>query len=458
MVNEATPNYSKRKQAAIDVLSEEFKKHNHINPELYSMFNVKRGLRNADGTGVLSGLTLICNVHGYVVDEGEKTPQDGQLIYRGYHIQDLVNDCMQNQRFGFEEIVYLLLFGTLPSQEELEYFKTVLALYRELPNGFVEDVILDMPSKNIMNKMQSAVLAMYTYDNYADSTSIEQELRKAIDVIAKMPTIMISAYHSKRKSFDGQSLVLHPIKPEESVAQSILSTLRYDRKYTPEEAHLLDIMLMLHAEHGGGNNSTFTCRCLTSSGTDAYSAYAGAIGALKGPKHGGANIRVMQMLGAIEEGVRDWNDDDEIRSFLIKLMDKQAGDRSGLIYGMGHAVYTKSDPRAVLLKKYAMKLAKGTEYESEFKLLNRVEEITPLVFAEKKGDGKMMCANVDLYSGLVYKMLGIPEELYTPLFATARIAGWAAHRMEELLTGGRIIRPAYKSVTSPLPYVSMKDR
>lgn len=452
------PNYSKRKQAAIDILGKEFQKHNYIDPKLYRLFDVKRGLRNADGTGVLSGLTLICNVHGYVVDEGEKMPQDGQLIYRGYPIQDLVNNCMQEQRFGFEEIVYLLLFGALPSKEELEYFQTVLSLYRELPNGFVEDVMLDMPSKNIMNKMQSAVLAMYTYDNFADSTSIEQELRKAIDVIAKMPTIMVSAYHSKCKSFDGKSLVLHPIRPEEGVAQSILSTLRYDRKYTPEEAHLLDVMLMLHAEHGGGNNSTFTCRCLTSSGTDAYSAYAGAIGALKGPKHGGANIRVMQMLSAIEEGVKDWKDDDEVRSFLVKLMEKQAGDRSGLIYGMGHAVYTKSDPRAVILKKYAMKLAKGTEYEAEFELLNSVERITPSVFSARKGDAKMMCANVDLYSGLVYKMLGIPKDLYTPLFAAARIAGWAAHRMEELLTGGRIIRPAYKSVTNLLPYVRMEDR
>ncbi len=458
MTGEQTPNYGKRKQAAIDILCEEFKKHNHIKPELYRTFNVKRGLRNADGTGVLSGLTLICNVHGYVVDEGERTPMDGRLVYRGYNINDLVSDCMQNGRFGYEEIVYLLLFGMLPNEGEIAYFKNVLAMYRELPNRFVEDVMLCLPSKNIMNKMQSAVLSLYTYDEYADSTAIEQELRKAIDVIAKMPTIMIAAYHSKCKSFDGNSLILHPINPEESVAQSILSTLRYDRKYTPQEAHLLDMMLMLHAEHGGGNNSTFTCRCLTSSGTDAYSAYSGAIGALKGPRHGGANVKVMEMLRAIMQGVSDWTDDDEVRAFLGKLMDKKAGDRSGLIYGMGHAVYTKSDPRAVLLRKYALELARGTEFEKKFALLSSVERLAPLVFAEKKGDTKVMCANVDLYSGLVYQMLGLPEELYTPLFATARIAGWAAHRMEEILTGGRIIRPAYKSVTRELAYRPMSER
>lgn len=458
MTGNITPNYSKRKQAAIDILCEEFKKNNHIEPNLYSELDVKRGLRNADGTGVLAGLTLICNVHGYLVNEGEKMPADGQLIYRGYNIKDLVTDCMTQKRFGFEEVVYLLLFGVLPDEEELEYFKNVLAMYRDLPSGFTEDVILKVPSKNIMNKMQSSILSMYTYDNYADTTLIEQELRKSIEIIAKMPTIMISAFHSKCKNFDGKSLVLHPIKPEESIAESILSTLRYDRQYTKEEAQLLDMMLMLHAEHGGGNNSTFTCRCLTSSGTDSYSAYAGAIGSLKGPRHGGANIKVMDMLHAIEEGVADWEDDDEVYSFLEKIMDKKAGDKSGLIYGMGHAVYTKSDPRAVILRKYAMDLAKGTEFESEFKLLESIERLTPKVFADKKGNTKTMCANVDMYSGLVYEMLGIPEELYTPLFATARIAGWAAHRMEEILTGGRIIRPAYKAITKQKVYKTIKDR
>lgn len=452
------PSYNARKKAAIEVLTKQFKEHNNINKEYYKKFDVKRGLRNADGTGVLSGLTLICNVHGYVISEGEKKPEDGKLIYRGYDVKDIVDECVKEDKFGFEEVIYLLLFGMLPKEDELEYFKSILSMYRTLPDRFIEDVMLDIPSKNIMNKMQSAVLSMYTYDDYPDSTSVEQELKKALDIIAKMSTIMTSAYHSKRKKFDGKSLVIHPIRHDESIAQSILSTLRYDRKYTKEEALLLDMMLMLHAEHGGGNNSTFVCRCLTSSGTDAYSAYAGAIGALKGSKHGGANIKVMQMLEFIERGVKDWEDEDEISRFLGKIIDKEEGDKSGLIYGMGHAVYTKSDPRALILKEKAMKLAKGTEFEDEFKLLGKIEELAPKVFKEKKNNNKIICANVDLYSGLVYKFLNIPQELYTPMFATARIAGWAAHRMEELLTGGRIMRPAYKSLTKDLQYISFKDR
>lgn len=453
-----TSNYSAKKKEAIDILYREFKKNNHIESDLYSTLDVKRGLRNADGTGVLAGLTRICNVHGYVIDEGEKKPEDGRLIYRGYNINDIVDDCIKTKRFGFEEVICLLLFGELPQKEEIDYFKSVLAMYRELPDGFVEDVILKRPSKNIMNKMQSSLLSLYTYDDYADVITIEQELRRAIEIIAKLSNIMISSYHAKCKAFNKESLVIHSINPEESIAQSILSTLRLDRKYTIEEAHLLDIMLMIHAEHGGGNNSTFTCRCLTSTGTDAYSAYAGAIGALKGPKHGGANSKVMSMLKEIQKGVNDWEDLDEIRAYLSKIIDKKAGDGSGLIYGMGHAVYTKSDPRAVILKKYAMSLAEGTEYESQFKLIDNIERLSPAVFAKKKQTQKVISANVDMYSGLVYQMLGIPSELYTPLFATARISGWAAHRMEELLTGRRIIRPAYKSVTKEIPYKPLSER
>ena len=452
------PNYGKRKQAAIDILCDEFKKHNSINKKLYQEFDVKRGLRNADGTGVLAGLTLICNVHGYVINEGEKEPIDGELIYRGNNIKKIVQDCVEKRRYGFEEVIYLLLFGVLPTKEELEYFKGVLAMYRELPDGFVEDVILNVPSKDIMNKMQSSVLALYTYDNYPNNTSIEQELRKAIEIIAKMPTIMISAYQSKKKNFDGESLVLHPLKTNENIAQSILSTLRFDRSYTEQEALLLDIMLILHAEHGGGNNSTFTCRTLTSSGTDAFSAYAGAIGSLKGPRHGGANIKVIEMLNDIEENVADPNDEEMIFDYLKKMLNKEAGDGSGLIYGMGHAVYTKSDPRAVILKNNAIKLAEGTPFEPKFKLLNHIEKLSPLAFEKVKGSKKAICANVDMYSGLVYKMLGIPQELFTPLFATARIAGWAAHRMEELITGGRIIRPAYKAVTKEKRYIPLDER
>ena len=452
------PNYGARKKEAIDILCKEFKKNNHIQSELYSTLDVKRGLRNADGTGVLAGLTLICNVHGYVIDDGEKKPEEGKLIYRGYNINDIINDCIDTGRFGFEEVIYLLLFGELPKIEEINYFKSVLAMYRSLPEGFVEDVILKRPSRNIMNKMQSSLLSLYTYDEYADVITIEQELRRAIEITARLSNIMICAYHAKCKAFDKESLVIHSINPEESIAQSILSTLRIDRKYTLQEAHLLDVMLMLHAEHGGGNNSTFTCRCLTSTGTDAYSAYAGAIGSLKGPKHGGANSKVMVMLREIQEGVRDWDDLDEIRSYLCKIMDKKAGDGSGLIYGMGHAVYTKSDPRAVILKKCAMDLAQGTEYEAQFKLIDKIEKLSPEVFAQKKKGSKVISANVDMYSGLVYQMLGIPPELYTPLFATARIAGWSAHRMEELLTGGRIIRPAYKSIKRALKYKSLNER
>ncbi len=452
------PKYSAEKKEAIDVLCREFIKNNHIEPNLFSSLNVKRGLRNSDGTGVLAGLTLICNVHGYVIDEGEKKPEEGKLIYRNYKIDDIINDCVKTKRFGFEEVIYLLLFGTLPKEKDIEYFKSVLAMYRELPEGFLEDVILKRPSKDIMNKMQSALLMLYTYDDLADVITIEQELRKAVEIIARMSNIMICAYQAKCRAFEKRSLVVHSINQQENIAQSILSTLRLDRKYTFEEASLLDILLMLHAEHGGGNNSTFTCRCLTSTGTDAYSAYAGAIGSLKGPKHGGANIKVMYMIGDIEQNVKDWNDLDEIENYLIKILEKKAGDRSGLIYGMGHAVYTKSDPRAVILKKAAKKLAQGTEFEKKFNLIENVENVTSEIFLKRNSTKRVISANVDMYSGFVYNMLGIPPDLYTPLFATARIAGWAAHRMEELLTAKRIIRPAYKPINKELRYVSLSER
>lgn len=311
------------KKEAIAFLCKEFVKNNHIDPSLFSKLNVKRGLRNSDGTGVLAGLTLICNVHGYVIDEGEKKPEEGKLLYRNYEINNIVEDCVKTKRFGFEEIIYLLLFGTLPKKQEVEYFKNVLAMHRELPEGFLEDVILKRPSKNIMNKMQSALLMLYTYDDFADVITIEQEFKRAIEIIARMSNIMISAYQAKCKAFNKGSLVVHSINQKENIAQSILSTLRLDRQYTFEEASLLDILLMLHAEHGGGNNSTFTCRCLTSTGTDAYSAYAGAIGSLKGPRHGGANLKVIHMIKNIEENVKDWKDLDEIKSYLNKILEKR---------------------------------------------------------------------------------------------------------------------------------------
>lgn len=455
---EKAKNYESNKNETIKVLCEAFKKHNYIDPGLFSTLNVKRGLRNADGSGVLAGLTLICNVHGYVMCDGEKIPEEGQLIYRGYDIKDIVSDCVESRRFGFEEIIYLLLFGALPNEKELSYFKDVLALYRDLPDGFLEDIILNRPSKNIMNKMQSAILAMYTYDDKADSIAIEQELRKSIEIIARMSTVMIYAYRSFCKAFNKEGLIVHSLNREETIAQSILSTLRFDRQYSIDEALLLDVLLMLHAEHGGGNNSTFTCRCLTSTGTDSYSAYSAAVGSLKGPKHGGANQKVMEMLDDIEKNVSNLNDLDELKAYLEKIVDKKAGDGLGLIYGMGHAVYTKSDPRAEILKSCAKKLAKGTEFEPKFKLIENIEAISKIVLKEKKGDSNVVCANVDLYSGSVYEMLKIPCELYTPLFATARIAGWAAHRIEEILTGKRIIRPAYKPVAKRLEYVPMRKR
>lgn len=452
-------NYSNvNSNETIKILCEQFKKHNYIEPQLFSTLNVKRGLRNADGSGVLAGLTLICNVHGYVMCDGEKTPEEGNLTYRGYDINDIVNDCIINKRFGFEEVIYLLIFGVLPNEKELSSFKQVLASCRDLPEGFLEDVILKRPSKNIMNKMQSAILSMYTYDDLADVNTIEQELRKAIEIIARMSTIMISAYRSYCRAFNKEGLIVHSINKEETIAQSILSTLRFDRKYSLEEALLLDVLLMIHAEHGGGNNSTFTCRCLTSTGTDAYSAYCAAIGSLKGPKHGGANQKVMLMVEDIEKNVSNFEDIDELKQYLENIVDKKVGDKLGLIYGMGHAVYTKSDPRAEILKKCAFKLAKGTEYEKRFKLLENIEKTAKLVLSEKKNGNQVVCANVDLYSGSVYEMLKIPCDLYTPLFATARIAGWAAHRMEEILTGKRIIRPAYKPVAKHAKYISMNER
>ncbi len=451
-------NYEEQMQKSIKNLCDEYLKYNNIDQSLYERFDIKRGLRNKDGSGVVIGLTNVCNVHGYVMNEGEKQPKEGELIYRGYDVRDLVNGFIEEDRFGFEEVVYLLLFGYLPSREQLEAFCEFLAECRELPEDFTEDMILKAPSPNVMNKLARSVLALYSYDDNADVTTLENELGKAIKLISRMPTIMVSAYQVKRRHYYHKSMYFHPIRKEESFAQSILSTLRADRHYTDAEAKLLDLCLILHAEHGGGNNSTFTCRVLTSSGTDSYSAYAGAVSALKGPKHGGANIKVMEMLEYLKEGIKDWSNDDEVEAFLEKMLKKEAGDRSGLIYGMGHAVYTLSDPRQKILKERAMSMAKGTEFEKEFLLLDAVERLTPKAFANVKGTHDVICANVDMYSGLVYKMLGIPQDLYTALFAVARMAGWAAHRMEELTSGGKIIRPAYKAIAKPKEYTKLESR
>lgn len=439
-------------------MCENFVENSTIDSALYGKFGVKRGLRNSDGSGVVAGITNVCCVHGYVISEGDKQPIDGELIYRGYNIRDLVNGAISGKRYGYEEVAYLLLFGVLPNERELLSFSRLIAEYRELPRYFSEDVIMRNPSPNIMNKMQQAVLTLYSYDSDPENKSVESEMLKAISVISKLPAIMVASYQTVRRFYYNDTMVMHQINKEESLAESILSTLRDDRAYTPEEAMLLDLCLMLHAEHGGGNNSTFTCRTVSSSGTDAYSAYSAAIGSLKGPRHGGANIKVMEMLEHVKTGVKNWEDDDEVRAFLHKLLRKEAGDKSGLIYGMGHAVYTLSDPRAVILKSNAMKLAEGTEFEAEFKLLDSIERLTPAVFAEERGNIKNICANVDMYSGLVYKMLKIPVEMYTALFACARMAGWCAHRMEEMINGKRIIRPAYKAINVNKKYVPIEER
>jgi citrate synthase len=369
-----------------------------------------------------------------------------------------VAGCVAENRFGYEEVAWLLLFGKLPTKKQLEKFSELLSGCRELPEYFAEDMIIKAPSPNIMNKLARSVLALYSYDENPEDLSMENVLRQSIELIARLPNIMGYAYQVKRRHYDKESMYFHPLMPGLSTAETILRTIRADASYTDEEAKLLDLCLMLHAEHGGGNNSTFAARVLSSSGTDTYSAIAAAIGALKGPLHGGANIKVMQMLGYIEEGVKNWDDDDEVEAFLEKIIRKEAGDGSGKIYGMGHAVYTLSDPRAVILKKYAYNVAEKKGYGPQFRLLEAVERLTPEVFARVKGNDKAMCANVDMYSGLVYKSLGIDPDLFTPLFAVARMAGWCAHRIEELLTGGRIIRPAYKALAKKQAYTPIDQR
>lgn len=443
---------------AISSLCGELGKNNSIKPSDFEKYHVKRGLRNEDGTGVMAGLTRICSVEGYYVLDGERVPKEGKLFYRGYDIEDIIADCVRTNRYGFEEVIWLLVFGDLPTDEQLNSLREVIGECRELPDEFIEDNIMKHPSKDIMNKMARCVMNLYSFDENPDDISIPNVLRQSLQLISQFPTIMNSAYQVKRRAFYNKSMYLHPVKKNISIAEFILSQLRADKQYTQEEAHLLDICLMLHADHGGGNNSTFSTRVLTSSGTDTYSAITAGIGSLKGPRHGGANIKVAHQMNYILEHCEDPTDEAQMKDMLVKILNKQAGDGSGLIYGMGHAVYTKSDPRAVILKKSARKLAFDHGFEKEFKTLENIEKLTPQVFAEVKGVDKVMCANVDLYSGLVYRVLGIPEDLYTPLFATARIVGWCAHRLEELITSSRIMRPAYKSVSKSRPYISAENR
>ncbi|MBQ5906044.1 MAG: citrate synthase [Clostridia bacterium] len=442
----------------LEKMSEKIEKKSQIDLDQFWKYGVKRGLRNPDGTGVMAGLTKICTVEGYYIEDGERVPKNGVLKYRGLNINEIIEACERENRFGFEEVIYLLMFGTLPTKSQLDLFKETLALCRDLPDNYIEDVLMKNASMDVMNKLARCVLTSYSFDEYPDDISINNVLRQSVQIIAQLPVMMCYAYQVKRMKFYGKSMYFHPEKKELSTAETILRSIRSDKKFTDEEAKLLDICLILHAEHGGGNNSTFTTRVLTSSGTDTYSAIAAAIGSLKGRRHGGANIKVTNMVNEITENVEDITDEKQVAAYLEKIIRKEAGDGSGLIYGMGHAVYTLSDPRAVILKRKAKEFAYRSGFEKDYELIASIERLTPEVYRKVKGKNKIMCANVDLYSGLIYKMLGIPGDLYTPLFATARIAGWCSHRMEELLTGGKIIRPAYKNIALPKKYVPMDER
>jgi len=443
---------------AYDRLLQNAKEANTIPSEAFENFRVKRGLREMDGTGVMAGVTHIGNAHGYMVYEGERVADEGKLEYRGFDMTQLVDGVRSEGRYGFEECAYILLFGKLPTKSDLEDFTSLLANRRHLPPRFTEDILMKAPSRSIMNKMAMGVLSLYAYDENPDDTSLENNLRQSIEIIARLPVIAAHSYAVYRSNFYNKSLNLHTPKDGLTTAQNFLRMLRPDKHYTEEEARLLDLCMIIQAEHGGGNNSSFTCRVISSSGTDSYSAIAAAIGSLKGPLHGGANIKVQEMFDDIKENVRDILDEEEVVAYLNRILRKEVGDQKGLIYGMGHAIYTKSDPRAVILKKYAEDLAIRKGYGDDFKLLETIERVTPELFNSYKGLHKTMCANVDLYSGLVYRMLGIPVEMYTPLFAIARVTGWCSHRIEEMETAKKIIRPAYKCISKPQIYVPLDQR
>jgi len=432
-----------------------------VDKSLFVQNDVKRGLRNADGTGVMAGLTRIGSTQGYYMRDGEKKAMEGKLYYRGIDVADIVDGFLKDERPGFEETAYLLILGRLPCASELETFRLMLEDFRELPKGFTENMILPAPSVNIMNKMSRSMLALYSYDDEPETNEkdIERELTKALRLLASSPIVVAHAYAAKRHYFDGEGLYLHRSQPGYSMAENFLHSVRRDNSFTEEEARLLDLCMVLHAEHGGGNNSAFACRVLTSSGTDIYSAISAAIGSLKGPRHGGANEKVIEMFSYIKRDVKNWKDEDEVSDYLDKILRGEAASGDGLIYGMGHAVYTISDPRAIILKSLARSLAEKKGMSGEFELLETVEKLAPYALGRAKGIKKAeICANVDMYSGLVYEMLGIPHELYTPLFAVARMAGWCAHRLEEAWGGGRIIRPAYKAIALDEAYVPLSDR
>ena len=434
--------------------------HMTIDRSYFEKHDVKRGLRNQDGTGVMAGVTRIGSTQGYYMRDGEKTAMEGKLYYRGIDVKDIVNGFLDDDRPGFEETAYLLILGKLPDKVELGEFCGMLEEYRSLPDGFTEDMILAAPSMNIMNKLARSVLALYSYDEEPepDGGSLEKELDRAMHLLARCPVIVANAFAAKRHYYDMEGLFLHRPQHGLSVAENFLFSVRHNNSFTAEEARLLDLCMVLHAEHGGGNNSAFACRVLSSSGTDIYSAISAAVGSLKGPKHGGANEKVMEMFSYIEKDVKDWKDEDEVAAYLKKIVSGEAGAGDGLIYGMGHAIYTISDPRALMLKNLARSLASDKGVLEEFELFELVEKVAPSALGLAKGSDKYVCANIDMYSGLVYQMLDIPKELYTPLFAIARMAGWCAHRLEEMWSGGRIIRPAYKAIGLDGDYIPLGGR
>ena len=429
-----------------------------IDADLYAKFDVKRGLRDLNGKGVLTGLTEVSEIRQNKVVDGQVVPTDGKLFYRGINVNDLIGGFAADGRFGFEETIYLLLFGDLPNAQELEDFRSLLASYRTLPKNFVRDVVMKAPSGDMMNTLARSVLTLYCYDTNANDISLTNVLRQCLQLISVFPLLSVYGYNAHNHYQLGKSLYIHNPDPNLSIAENILLMLRPDQQYTALEAQVLDVALVLHAEHGGGNNSTFTTRVVTSSGTDTYAAIAAALSSLKGPKHGGANAKVVGMFKELKENVKDWQDEEAIKGFLRKLLHKEAYDKAGLIYGMGHAVYSISDPRAKALKVYVERLAAEKGLEEEFDLYARVEQLAPSVIAEEKKIYKGVSANIDFYSGFMYNMLGLPQELYTPLFAIARIAGWSAHRMEELINASKIIRPAYMSVATERDYTPLCDR
>lgn len=422
-----------------------------IDPKLYTQYDVKRGLRDINGNGVVAGLTNISTIN---VDENGH----GKLFYRGIDVEDIVNGFIKEKRYGFEETIYLLLFGKMPTAVELSDFKNLLVSFRSLPPTFTRDIIMKSPSDNMMNSLAKSVLSLYSYDDRANDITIPNVLKQSLSLITLFPLLAVYGYHTYKYSREGGSFFIHDPNPELSIAENLLYMLRHDKKFTELEARILDLALVLHAEHGGGNNSTFAVHVVSSSGTDTYSAIAAALGSLKGPKHGGANIKVVMMIDDMKRSISDWTNEDEVRDYLKKLLHKEAFDKTGLIYGMGHAVYSHSDPRATVFKGFVEKLSTEKGRHDEFNLYSMVERLAPEVIAEERKIYKGVCANVDFYSGFVYRMLGIPDELFTPLFAIARIAGWSAHRIEELINSNKIIRPAYKAISPVRAYTDMENR